>query len=282
MAPKRPLACGGHREILCLQREEIELMWVIANGAPKNGSTWITQILTATNRFRPVPDDLRRPGWKNSSVANHDVEEAVRRLASADAPYLTKQHWHAQESGDSPAISGILRHPGVRMLNITRDVRDMIVSRFHHATRLEKFRGTLSTFVFQNSADIIRGQAAYQKYWIEHPDMNTRNYWITTYEHLTAHHRAEADSLFEFVGVPITDEQRATSFERTQFAARHAVSSQFFRKGKVFGFQDELTEAEADYLLDIARDCGLVDVKRSIAAFRPVLAASLSQTDVGL
>lgn len=257
-------------------------MWIIANGAPKNGSTWIRSLLADTKLFRAPPADLLSPQWSNASVAAGQVAAALARLAPGETAYLTKQHWSAQAGAASPAIADILAHPGVRMLNILRDVRDMTISRYHQDVRIKGFAGTLSDYVAQRARQTIRDQVDYQRFWIERPQADARNYWITTYEHLSEHYEAEANALFDFAGCPGDDALRRAAIEANRFAARQARSKQFYRKGTVFGYRDDLTEAEADSLLEMASDSGLLDVKRAIAKFRPILCDSLRRTDIGL
>lgn len=257
-------------------------MWIIANGAPKNGSTWIKSLLSATKRLHAPATDLRDPRWSNASVSVDQVGNAVVRLAPGEKAYLTKQHWSARIGESTPAIAEILSHPGVKMLNILRDVRDMVVSRYHQDVRVAGFTGTLSDYVVQRARQTIREQTDYQRFWIERPHAHAQNYWITTYEHLSADYEAEANALFDFTGLPIDETHRQAAIEANRFAARQAKSKQFYRKGVVFGYRDDLTASEADSLLEMASSSGLLDVKRAIAKFRPALCDSLRQTDLGL
>lgn len=111
-------------------------MWVIANGAPKTGSTWPVQLLNATGRSQRVPGALQTPNWQNSSVREDIPREAVDRLATSSTAYLSKQHWHDEKR----EYLGI---PGVKMLNSIRDLRDTFVSRYYHDVRLRKFAGSI-------------------------------------------------------------------------------------------------------------------------------------------
>jgi len=257
-------------------------MWIIANGAPKNGSTWIKALLSATKLFHTPPADLLRANWRNPSVATEHVASAVEQLAQDPKVYLSKQHWTARDGAASQAIANVLAHPGVKMLNIMRDVRDMVVSRYHQDVKVSGFAGTLSDYVVQKAPQTIRDQVDYQRFWIGRPDAGPDNYWITTYERLSAHYEEEANTLFDFVGYPIDEDRRLAAIEGNRFAVKRSGARDFYRKGTVFGYRDDLTASEADNLLALASESGLLEVKRAIAAFRPALSDSLRQTDLGL
>jgi hypothetical protein len=257
-------------------------MWLIANGAPKSGSTWLFQLCEATGCFSPLPGSDLDAGWSNSSVKDDKVAASIELLADSGRRHVTKQHWTAGIAKEEPAVAAILAHPNIRMLNIVRDLRDMIVSRYHHDVNGKRFSGSISEFLPGNASKYIRQYVLYQKYWIETPFRSPDNYYLTSYEYLTCDPAVATDGLFDFIGGIPTD-ARARSVEANRFEKKSAgTGSRFFRKGKIFAFGDEISRNEELEILRIAESFGYKDVKASLAEAFPHLKAYLALTDVSI
>ncbi|MFD0987441.1 sulfotransferase domain-containing protein [Methyloligella solikamskensis] len=251
-------------------------MWVIANGAPKNGSTWIFQLLKRTNLFSPLPDAYQNSAWRNESVADEYVDDCAKELGAVETRYTTKQHW-------SDSHDDLLKYPGIKVCNIIRDIRDVVVSRYHHQVRLRKYNKDISAFVKENGELYVRNTANYHTHWINSPYSNEETYYITSYEYLSADDLKAGGELFDFVGLPLDEAQRKAAIEGSRFENKTSTGPEsFFRKGQAFGFADEISEAESQYLLDLASKYRFKQAKQAIAEFNPALRPYLQQTDLGL
>ncbi len=284
-------------------------MWVIANGAPKSGSTWIFQLIKGTRQFSKLPEGFQDQAWRNQSVGRTRLKEAVRFLPAQDSHFATKQHWPSpgplfrneaeanrlllrtyrlirgrmlraqqDEIGDL-----LLTTPGLKICNIIRDVRDVMVSLYHHQVRRSLFEGDIESFLRCNSASVIRSTVAYHRYWMSSPHRTRDNYFVTTYEYLSADTPGAAGALFDFLGLKLSDKAKAAAVEGSRFDSKRSKGpGKFYRKGQALSFADDLTEAQSADILKAATHYGLGDVKRAIAAFDPSLEPYLASTDVGL
>lgn len=251
-------------------------MWIVANGALKSGSTWIFQLLaTAAETSRP-PNKFQEPGWQNASVARGQVNQAAAFIGPAPAIYVTKQHW-AREN------SYLLGKEGVKVINIVRDMRDVVVSRYHHDVRAFGFTGGMDVFLHKRMEDMVAENVHYHSYWINSNYANKDTYYVTSYEYLLDEYEKAATALFDFCDFGISPKSFQKTLDANLFANKPKTGDgEFFRKGKAGTFSDDLTPEQSALILDYARNLGFGEVKRKIAAFNPALAPYLAQTDLGL
>lgn len=250
-------------------------MWVIANGAPKSGSTWIFQLLWRTKAFVDLPPRYQNEGWSAQSVDPSHVGACVRELGKNSDQFVTKQHWKNENAE-------LMAEEGIKICNIIRDLRDVVVSRYHHDVRLGNFSGDLSSFLRKEAARYVNQSVTYHRYWITSDYVSPESYFITAYEYLSDDDVAAGNQLYDFLG-GIDDETREGAIIESRFENKAKTGAgQFFRKGQAFGFADEMTAAEADAVLAHANELDFKAVKRKIADFNPALKPYLAQTDVGL
>ena len=252
------------------------MVWIIGNGAPKTGSTWVAELLNIFPGLAPVPDKFRNPGWKWPSVLDDLAAQAADELGPAPEVYFSKQHW-AQETW-------LLKSPSIRVINSIRDIRDTIVSRYHHDMRVKQVpQMTISEYLAEHGRVRVFSFCNYHARWLDAPNMSADNYHVAAYEHLTADLPGAASDLADFRGIPSTPKCIEATANRTRFA-EHKVKGpgEFFRKGQVGSFLDDLSPAEADQIVTWAKELGLLSIKRRLADLRPTIAPFLAQTDCGL
>lgn len=251
-------------------------MWIIANGAMKSGSTWLFQLFTHTNALARIPEEFQDPGWNNQSVQHKSLTKAAETLSASPNFYATKQHWRNKNAH-------LMRYEQIRVLNIIRDIRDVIVSRYHHDVRKFGFEGDMEKFLDEKLDFLVKENIEYHSYWMNAPERNSKSYYITSYEYLLDQYEKACRELFDFSGISLTDEQYATTLEKNLFKNKPLTGpGEFFRKGQAFSFLDDLTPQQAERILDCATLNGLQEVKRQIAAFNPEILPYLQQTDLSL
>lgn len=249
-------------------------MWVVANGAPKTGSTWPVQLLVATRRFEKVPADLQNPAWNNSSIRDDLVRSGARLLAASSIRYLSKQHWLQHKR--------LLGVPGLKILNSIRDIRDTFVSRYYHEARLSSSVNSISDYLHRSGNDVVSEFCAYQKYWIKAAERHAGSYYILSYERLSKDYENAARDLFRFCDVQLTEDEFDRAVDYASFAKRDSGPGRFFRKGQVHAFSDDLSEEDVRFLMKLSSYHGLREIKKRLAAFDPDLKPFLEMTDVGL
>jgi sulfotransferase family protein len=251
-------------------------MWVIANGAPKTGSTWLIKLLQGTQRFKRIPKELQDQGWKNPSVRNDLVQGHANELAASDTAYMSKQHW-ADTNKDLLALEGI------KILNSIRDIRDTLVSRYYHDARKSAVSMRIEDYIREKGPYLVRAACEYQEYWIRAAEKFSSAYYVCSYERLSKDYDKAAKEMFDFCELNLSAEELAQAVDFASFESqKNSGPGKFFRKGKMHAFEDDLTERDAEFLISLASDHRLREIKNRIADFNPNLRPYLEMTDVGL
>jgi hypothetical protein len=154
-------------------------MWIIANGAMKSGSTWLFQLFSHTKILARIPAEFQDPGWNNQSVQHKSLKAAAETLTASAEYFSTKQHWRNKNAH-------LMSYDNIRILNIVRDIRDVIVSRYHHDVRKFGFEGNIQKFLDEKLDFLVEENLEYHSYWIGAPNLHHRSYYITPYECMLA------------------------------------------------------------------------------------------------
>ncbi len=251
-------------------------MWIVANGAMKSGSTWIFQLFSLSEAVSQLPKEFQNPGWSNPSVAHGCLRSAAKTMCSSSSVYVTKQHWRNKNSF-------LMSLPGIKVFNIIRDIRDVIVSRYYHDVRKFGFQGDIEKFLNEKLDFLVQENCEYHSYWMDAPELHKNSYYITAYEYLLVEYEKAAHDMFAFSGISLTDQQREKTLQRNIFQNKPVTGEgKFFRKGKAFSFSEDLHDGQVERILECAHHKGLLEAKKKIADFNPVLRPYLKQTDLGL
>lgn len=251
-------------------------MWIVANGAPKTGSTWVLQLLQLTNCFHPIPPELQNSEWSNWSIRDNIAQEYAAVLAGSRMRYLSKQHW-GRENRELLGIDGL------KIINSIRDIRDTIVSRYYHDTRVLGLSKGIEDYLATKAEPLVRQFCEYQRYWLDVAFGHPQSYYICSYERLSHNSEVAAGDLFDFCRLDLSRETLVRVVKRTRFDKKKVRGpGRFFRKGKVHSFADDLTSRDADRIIRLATQFGLPAIKHDIAKFSPVLGEYLKMTDVGI
>jgi hypothetical protein len=260
--------------------------WIILNGAPKCGSTWLVQLVKCSRAARAVPGEIQRRGWKNSSIDFERIRGMLELVATADdsCAYYTKQHW------SNPAKHGlepVLRQDNIVVCNIYRDTRDMLVSRYFHEKRLGGTQLELNAYVEREGMQILARNYKYHSRWLSWALNNRDKYVLTSYEalsdDLSKYGALFLDSILRKFNHFESQDTLSKWADETHFSRRRKTGrDQFFRKGKAFGWKDDLTTVQSEAILKTSEDLGYRDLKASMAAFAPQLSSFLGKTDVGI
>lgn len=251
-------------------------MWIVCNGANKMGSVWLIQFLRRTQLTKPVPNGLQNPNWKASSVRDDYVDDAIKALARSETVYVSKQHWESH--------SHILKSPGVFVLNILRDMRDTMVSRYYHELRKGGAYKDIAEFMSERSDSLIKARCRYHKYWLDAASKHTGGtYHVSSYEEVVRDDVAAGRSLLNACGISMADDVLSNVVGSLRPSNRSDVGEgKHIRKGTSGQFSDDLTESESNRVVEIAEGYGLREIKRGIVNQRPELRPYLEMTDVGL
>lgn len=244
-------------------------MIIVNAGAYKSGSTWVNNILSATlprgepvemvENFDPLPDPLICP----------TSDALARAIASAERPgrSVIKAHLWSQ----SPAgLSALEPSSSLRFINIERDLRDTLVSRWHHevsAGRADGASGRFETyekfeqFVREKGNKMATELVGYRAFWRamkrRHPD----HVLIVEYERLHSNYLDTVQELTAFCGADGFSDADALSVQsladnKARFQKQWMPES-FYRKGIIGDWRSHFTERASidfNYYIELAEN----------------------------
>ena len=226
-------------------------MLVVCNGAYKSGSTWLYNIVRALGGFEDPPARYLNAGWKNPSIAPDRLAPFLREMDLQRTDILCKQHFF---TGHQRAL--LLASPEVRVLDIERDLRDVVVSAWHHHLRAQRFVGPFEAFYWIEGRVIADHVRRYHQFWAG-PEGRT---FCASYERLQTDFATETGRIAAFLGRAVADERLADVRAATTLdalRARYGEASRtngqsFFRRGAVGDWQHHFTSAMLDDLERVA------------------------------
>jgi len=217
-------------------------MLVICNGAYKSGSTWLFRIVQEMTGYALPPERFARPGWSGTGVSPHLLKAFLDEVDYASHDYVFKAHIFYKHHL-------VAKRPHVTLLNITRDIRDVVVSAFHYERMKGRYAGDdFAGYYSTRGRDVIRMVARYNRLWTATPNTFTINY-----ERLHDSFGDELAKLARFLGVTLKEGEvdrihAATAID--QMRERYNEVSpdgqmQFYRKGEVGDWHNHFDDARS-------------------------------------
>lgn len=220
-------------------------MLVLANGAQKGGSSWQSMIVARAG-FRSIPDSYQNPIFNNSSIAFAKLAEFLEKEAPR-ANYWSKQHWHG-----TPSLKALAAHPHVRLLNIVRDIRDVLVSRYFHEIRRKRFSGDMADYYREMGRAAMKRYVGFHIFW--HADPPEPH--LISFEGLRRNFAASVAPMLDFLGVPHTPdliEALRTATDAAEGTGRFAVGDGLFMRKSAIG--DWANHLDAEIVDDLDAMC---------------------------
>ncbi len=217
-------------------------MLVIANGAFKSGSTWLFNIVRSMTGFPGIPAIYQNAGWDDPSIAPEKLRELLARLDFAGRDYLVKNHFEKKRQRDL-----ILAHEDVRVLNIKRNLRDVVVSAYYYHRQKNGYGGEFETYYWEMGRSVADHVRRYHALW----DVSDARVYTSSYEALKSDFRAEVQRIGRFLGFALSAEEVEHIREETSMQALRAKygesdkpsEERFFRKGVVGQWTEYFDEA---------------------------------------
>lgn len=219
-------------------------MLVISNGAFKCGSTWLFNILNCLQEFA-VPESafLTKGNAKHPSVAEPKLGAYLATGAFETRDVITKNHLDKPENR---ALA--LGNKAVRVVCMTRDSRDVIVSAYYHDQRKGRFDGSFKQYYWREGRMILPRLMRYRDTWSEPHDQLT----ATSFEALKSDFATEVANIASLLGLSpdaaeIERIRQETSLEslrdKYQDAPSHRTAeADFFRKGEIGDWQNHFDD----------------------------------------
>lgn len=173
-------------------------MIILANGAVKSGSTWLFHIARELTHFGPPPARYANPKWQSQPVYSIDQSKLGTFLRDGEVvgcDMLAKNHFGGRQERDL-----LLSLPFLRVLNITRDIRDVVTSAYHHGRLAQKNLDDFTSYYWRRGRIVAQKVMDYQIIW----DVHSTRYLCVSYEELLANFSGEVERIGLFLGQPPT------------------------------------------------------------------------------
>lgn len=239
---------------------------------PKSGRTWLRYLLScyfakvANLGFEP---DLRST-FRILPNFDRDAERGLPAFLGRDLSVAIPLIAVSHRQFDAPLLGG---RPTIILI---RDPRDVCVSAYFHETKHKhRFSGTIGEFIEDQDYG-VPAIVRYHNGWAK--GLNDSCSMVVSYEEMSGNTQMVVRQILDFADVPIDETALAEAIEKARFSKmqktekdtgipgheydRADSDSMRVRKGKVGGFADTLSDAEADRVLEICRKSMLPEAKR--------------------
>ncbi len=217
-------------------------MIVICNGAFKSGSSWLLNIVRRLASPQQIDERWRNPKWNNPSIDPEKLRGFIEEFRDSTDIYVSKNHL-----GD-PASKRLLTEEFsdcVRVLNITRDIRDVVVSAYYHYRRVGGAEEEFNSFFKSRGVKVAKKVCKYNSLW----SGNVPNLHVASYERLHVDGLNEIRAIGEFIGIGVAPTKIESVYEATRFDTWKArTQSSHLRKGVIGDWKNHLGEEDVDCL----------------------------------
>ncbi len=223
-------------------------MLVVCNGSMKSGSTWIVDIIKAHGMWNKIPDEYRNEKWTNASIDQDKYESFLEHCDYENHHFYCKQHWSTQDK-----YLQLLDDRNIKVINIYRDLRDVLVSRYFHDLRLRITNSQNVIDYFKNGKGDIKLKEYIDFHVFWHANETIAQPHICNYENLQIKFENEVRKLFKFLGVEISDAEVSRLKNVTAFSKRKSTGEgKFFRKGIIGDWKNHLTDEISHEIYNMA------------------------------
>ena len=219
-------------------------------GAAKSGSTWLFNILQNIRPFEwPETRYISGSNSKHPTIKETFLDEFLAQSDYIERDVINKNHYGRLEHRNL-----LLARPDTRVLDMSRDTRDVIVSSYYDECRRNGFTGDFSEYYWKHGRLLVESMRRYHQVWsVPHDQI-----LITSYEALKQDFESEVYRIGQFVNIELCNAEisrieSATSMETLRDSYRddpqyNTRDNPFFRKGEIGDWQNHFdTRMLRDY-----------------------------------
>ncbi|MCS4174840.1 sulfotransferase domain-containing protein [Salinibacter ruber] len=209
-------------------------MLVVSNGAFKSGSTWLFNIARSITQFPPPPESYLNPEWENPSIHPNELKALLAEEPLEEVDYLVKNHFGSRDERDL-----LLKNEHVRVLNITRDLRDVVVSAYYHYRREEGYDVPFKQYYWKRGRYVAKKVREYHSVW----DVPSSRVYLSSFKELKKNFAEECERIGALLGyeLSVTQIQNVKDETSIQSLRKAYDNDDFFRNGKRGDWQNHLT-----------------------------------------
>lgn len=228
-------------------------MLVVANGAFKSGSTWLQGIVQQMAPFEAIPDAFRSPFHRQPWLYGPRIEAFLASGVHESRDFVTKGHVYRRRQRDALLGGGA----AVRILDIHRDLRDVVVSHYYHFLRERSVEWTFGTYYWRVGRYKAFQVIEFHRAWKD----PAPNVYVSSYERLKEDFADEVRRIGAFLGIDLDSAEverirEATSLRSMQQRRGEQdldESKRFFRKGAVGDWRNHFDESMLEDLSHVER-----------------------------
>ena len=223
-------------------------MLIVCNGAFKSGSTWVYRIVRVVIPGKPIPPEFRSSEkWRGVNIAGDKLPEFLEKVDYKSEDYVCKAHYDDVKIRDL-----LLKFDNVYILNIKRDIRDVITSAYYHFNREDGVKRTFEEFYWGKGRSLIGYINEYHNIW--HPIEG--KIYVSSYKRLHKDFENEVQRIFNFLNYYLKPDDLERLKEKTSMKASQklwkedskSTEERFFRKGIIGDWKNHFTpEIEKDF-----------------------------------
>ena len=223
-------------------------MLVVCNGAAKSGSTWLYNIIQNIASFEwPQERFISRSNSKHPTIKEIYLAGYLAGDEYRERNIISKNHY-----GKPEHRALLTSSDDTRVIGMSRDTRDVIVSSYYDECRRHGYEGSFETFYWETGRLLVDRLHRYHEVWSQpHPQIHT-----TTYEDLKTSFAGEVRKIGDFLGVPLSDEdisriEQATSIGSLRESYKddpqyNTQENAFFRKGVIGDWENHFDDKMLD------------------------------------
>lgn len=210
-------------------------MLVVCNGAAKSGSTWLYNIVQNLADFNwPEARYITHSNTKHPTIKEIHLSAFLRESDIERRNIISKNHY-----GKVAHRKLLLSSSHTRIVDMSRDSRDVIVSAYYDRRRRDGYQGSFEDYYWQSGRLLVNKLKRYHDVWSRpHPHI-----MVTSYEALKLDFCREVIKIADFLDVRVDKEdlariRKVTNIDSLRVSYRddaqyNTEGNSFFRKGEV-------------------------------------------------
>jgi hypothetical protein len=216
-------------------------MLIVCNGAFKSGSTWLFRIVKVIIQGKPIPPEFHSSEeWHGLNIASDKLSKFLEKVDYKNEDYVCKSHY------DNVNIRNLLlAYDDVYILNIKRDIRDVIVSAYYYLDRKEGVKRTFEEFYWEKGRSLIGFINQYHEIWHN----IDRKIYVSSYQRLHEDFDNEVQRIFGFLNYDLKPGDLERLREKTSLETSRKLwkedanpsEERFFRKGIIGDWKNHFT-----------------------------------------